>query len=165
MLNVQHLERSATPSAQLQVSLRGLTIQDHQINVFVNGGLVGSLIYYGQDSATQKFSVPGTALVEGDNAVKLVPTAAGNDVSLIDYVRLTYAHSFAADNDSIQFSIKSTQSPRIDGFTTPNIRMFDITDTTAVLELKPEVESSSTGFAATIAPVSRGKARRIVAAD
>jgi hypothetical protein len=162
-LTVRNIETTSAQSAQLQVSLQGVTVQDHQINVFVNGAFVDSIFFFGQNPATQNFSLPLPALVEGDNAVALVPTAAGNDVSIVDYVRLTYPHSFKADNDSLQFTIKSTQGPRIEGFTTPSIRMFDITDAKAVQELYPVIESSGAGFAATISPGSHGKARRIVA--
>jgi hypothetical protein len=162
-LTVHDVEATSTLSVQLQISLRGVTAQDHQITVSVNGALVGSMLFFGQNPAIQNFSLPLSALVEGDNVVKLVPTAAGQDVSIVDYVRLTYPRSFKANNDSLQFTIKATQSPRIEGFTTPNIRMLDITDSTAVKELDPIIESNGAEFAATVSPGSRGKARRIVA--
>ncbi len=78
-------------------------------------------------------------------------------------MRISYPRSFKANNDSLQFTIKATQSPRIDGFTTPNIRIFDITDSTAIKELHPIIDSNGAEFAATVSPGSRGKARRIVA--
>jgi hypothetical protein len=107
-LTVHNVEATSTLPAQLQISLRGVTLQDHQVNVFVNGVLVGSLAFFGQDQAIQSFPLPLSALVEGDNSVELVPIAAGYDVSVVDYVRLTYPHSFKADSDSLQFTIKST---------------------------------------------------------
>ena len=43
----------------------------------------GNLQFFGQDAATQNFSLPIAALVEGDNTVKFIPTGIGNDVSLV----------------------------------------------------------------------------------
>lgn len=162
-LTLHNIDTASAQPAQLRVSLRGVNSDFHQVNVSVNGMAVGNLQFFGQDAATQNFSLPLSGLVEGDNSIKFVPAGIGNDVSLVDSVRIVYARGFKAVNDSIQFSLKATLSPRVDGFTSPNIRVLDITDPTTVEELRPIVASSSAGFAATIPAGALGKARRIVA--
>jgi hypothetical protein len=162
-LTLHNVDSSSSQSAQLQVALRGVNSDFHQVNVSVNGMPLGNLQFLFQDPASKSFSIPISALVEGSNSVKFVPAGIGNDVSLVDYVRIVYPRRFVAVNNSLQFSLKSTLSPRVDGFTSPGIRVFDITDTASVRELRPIIETSSAGFAATIPAGSGGKARRIVA--
>jgi peptidase C25-like protein len=162
-LTLHNIETTAPTSAQLQVALQGVSFGTHQVRVFVNGSLLGSIIFADQTSASQTFTIPTSWLVDGDNALKLAPVTATNDTSIVEYVRITYPHSFRAENESLQFSIRSTQSARIEGFTTSNIRVLDITDPAAVEEVRPIVEPSGGGFAANIPSYGSGKARRIIA--
>jgi hypothetical protein len=162
-ITIHNPEPTSTISAQLQVALRGITFQSHQVNVFVNGNLIGSILFSAANPVTQTITLPVSMLIEGDNAIKFVGAAGGNDVSLIDYVRLVYPHSFRSDNNSLEFSIKSTQSARLDGFNTPNIRLFDLSDLTAVQEIRPIVQASNAGYVAEIPAGGQGKARRMIA--
>src|SRR5205823_3583873 len=106
-------------SAQVQISLVGYTAQNHLVNVSVNGNLVGSVQFAGTSTGTQTLNVPFASLVEGVNEVKLQPTLfdnGQNDLSFVDYIRLSYPHSLKADGNALDFTIKSTQTARVDGF-------------------------------------------------
>jgi len=166
-MTLRNVETTSAATAQVTVALQGVSLQSHQVNVLVNGLLAGTISFAIQDAATQTFSIPVSWLVEGDNIVKLVPTACpcppGHDSSVLDYVRISYPHSFKADNNSLQFSVKSTLAARIDGFTSQNIRVLDISDPANVQAVHPLIETSGAGFALTIQPVGRTKGRRLVA--
>jgi hypothetical protein len=166
-LTLRNIETTSAGTAQVTVALQGVSLQSHQVNVLVNGLLAGTISFSIQDAATQTFSVPVSWLIEGDNIIKLVPTACpcppGHDSSVLDYVRISYPHSFRPDNDSLQFSVKSTLAARIDGFTSQNIRVLDISDPANVQAVHPIIETSGPGFALTIQPVGRTKGRRLVA--
>jgi hypothetical protein len=166
-LTLHNVETTSAATAQVTVALQGVSLQNHQVNVLVNGLLAGTVNYAIQDAATQTFSVPISWLVEGDNLVMLVPVAPPSppfsDSSLLDYVRISYPHSFKPDNDSLQFSVKSTLAARLDGFTSANIRLLDISDPANVQGVRPMIESSGPGFALTVLPVGRTKGRRLVA--
>jgi hypothetical protein len=148
----------------LEVSFQGVSLGTHQVNVLVNGSLAGLVSWPDQASTVQTLSIPNAWLISDDkvNTINFVSVAPA-DVSLIDYVRITYSHSFRAENDSLQFSVKSTQTSRIDGFSTANLRFLDVTDPGFVQLIHPIVESSGSGFAATLPGGSRGKARRLIA--
>ncbi len=161
-LSTHNVERTSTAPVQLSVSLQGASLGTHQINVSVNGTPAGSISFSDESSTNQTLSFPGAWLIDGDNLIKLAPTSA-NDVSLVDYVRVTYPHSFRAENDSLQFSLKATQSARVDGFTTADIRIVDVTDPTSVQSVRPIIDGSGSAFAATVPSGERGKARRLVA--
>jgi len=162
-LTIHNIEPTSTAPAQLQVALQGVSLEAHQVRVLVNGSLAGAITFSDQSSAVQTFSIPNSWLVEGDNAIKLVPVASSHDTSVVDYIRITYSHSFRADGDSSQLSVKSTQDARIDGFTTSNIRVLDVTDPTSVQLVRPIVEVNGSAFAATVPGGERGKARRLIA--
>jgi Peptidase family C25 len=162
-LNLTNIERTSTSPAQLQVSLQGVSLGQHQLNVTVNGAVAGSVTWMDTAAMTQTFSIPAAWLIEGGNDIKFAPTSATNDTTLLDYARINYAHSFRADNDSLQFTVKATQSARIAGFTSGNIRVLDLTDPDSVQEVRPIIDGSGNSFAATVPGVARGKARRLIA--
>jgi len=162
-LAIHNVEQTSTAPAQLQVALQGVSLETHQVKVLVNGSLAGWITYSDQSSTVQTFSIPNSWLVEGDNTIKLVPVASSHDTSVVDYLRITYSHSFRADSDALQLSVKSTQDARIDGFTTANIRVLEVTDPNSVQLVRPIVEANGGAFAATVPGGERGKAKRLVA--
>jgi len=161
-LATRNIERTSTAPVQLTASLQGATLGTHQINVLVNDTLAGSITFSDQSATSQTLSFPGAWLIDGNNAIKLVPASA-NDTSLVDDIRLTYAHSFRAENDSLQFTLKATQSARVDGFTSADIRVVDVTDPGAVQIIRPAIDGGGNAFAATVPAGDRGKARRLIA--
>jgi hypothetical protein len=162
-LTLNNVEQTSAATAQVTVALQGVSLINHQVNVLVNDLLAGTINLSIQDAATQTFAFPVSWLVEGTNTVKLIAGGAGHDTTLVDYVRITYPHSFRPDNDSLQFSVKSTLAARLDGFTSQNIRVLDISDPANVQLVHPIIEPSGAGFALTIQPSGRTKGRRLVA--
>ena len=57
------------------------------------------------------------------------------DMSLIDSIRFTYWHTYRADDDALRFTAQGGEQVSIDGFSNPSIRVFDITDPNAVVEV------------------------------
>src|SRR5258705_5098002 len=97
------------------------------------------------DHAAEVFAVPAAVLHNGDNIVELTSLAgaAALDVSLVDTVRLTYAHSYAADANAIVLSINQGSTRRVTGFTSNNIRVVDITRPGEVFEITQTVRVNS----------------------
>jgi len=160
--------------AQVQVALQGVSFVNHQVKILVNNSMAGLISFTDENSNVQTFSIPASTLIEGNNIISLTPvhpdlcaTAPNDprcsDVSVAEYVRVTYPHVFVAESNSLQFSIKSNQSARVDGFSTANLRVLDVSNPNAIQEVRPILETSGGGFAATIPGGVNGKARRIVA--
>jgi len=55
-----------------------------------------------------KLSIPESSLIEGANQITFVAQGSG-DVSLIDYVRVTYAHTYSADSNNLFASATGNQ--------------------------------------------------------
>ena len=170
---LHRIDQTSSAQAQVQVAIQGVNFVNHQVRVLVNGSAAGLISFVDETSTNQTFPIPASWLIDGDNEIKLAPvhpdlcaTAPNDprcsDLSVAEYVRVTYPHTFSAENDSLQFSVKSNQSAKIDGFSTSNIRMLDVTDPAAIQEVRPILETSGLGFSATVPESGKGKARRIV---
>ncbi|HEY0547786.1 MAG TPA: C25 family cysteine peptidase [Pyrinomonadaceae bacterium] len=155
-LQVTALDPMGAP-AQLDVAVQGLTLQSHQVRVQVNGTEVGFISYDGREDGMGHFTVPATLLRENKNAITLNGIAAGSDVSLMDFVRLTYPRRYEAASNRLLFSVAGGQAVKVNGFASSNIRVLDITDTANVKELTVSPQAGASGFAFTLpaAPAAR----------
>jgi hypothetical protein len=142
-------------SAELEVTLQGVTDSsasalDHLVAVQVNGAEVGRLEFDGQALGTQSFPLPAGLLHEGANTVTLVAEGGEQDISLVDVVRLRYAHAYRADADLLRFSAEAGGTITVGGFASKAIRVVDITDPLAAEELRGVVGSDDSLSAITV---------------
>ncbi|MFL6228859.1 MAG: C25 family cysteine peptidase [Pyrinomonadaceae bacterium] len=152
-LTARHLAATDdAQGAQLEVALQGVSAGSHAVRVFLNDIELDRLTFNATEHAVKVCAVPASLLREGDNAVKLSVDGAAGDVSLVDYLRLTYARTYTADNGSLLLSAPSKGTLRIGGFAAPNIRVVDVTDPESVAELPRTVEPTPTGYAARVQP-------------
>lgn len=100
-LSIQHLD-GAGGQAAIEVSLQGVTVTSHSVRVQLNGTDVTRLSFNGQSLAKQLVSVPHAVLREGENKVRLIPEGGQGDVNLVDAIRITYSHSYAADGNALR---------------------------------------------------------------
>jgi len=139
-LNLPHVDSSSREPATLTVALQGVTTFSHVITVQLNGSDVGQLVFEGQTWKEIGISLPHSSLREGQNQVTLVTQGGPYDVSLADYVRLTYQHTLTADDDALRFTASAQQRATIWGFSNESIEIFDVTDPYLVQALSGQVE-------------------------
>jgi hypothetical protein len=137
----------AGTQAELEIVLQGVTNESHLVEVVFNDAHLGTLNFANTDHPATKFTVPAAALHEGDNAIELTSMGGASDVSLIDALRLTYNRSLVATDNALSFSVNSRDSRQISGFTNPNVRVLDISDTSATFELKASVSPDAGAYA------------------
>jgi hypothetical protein len=119
---------SAPSPAMLEVSAQGVTVGAHQVRVQVNGFTVGTLAFSDQSLGKASFQVQQSRLREGDNVVRLTAIGGSGDISLVDKVRITYWHSYNAAGNELSLRAAAGQEVSIGGFTTKDVRVFDVTD-------------------------------------
>jgi subtilisin-like proprotein convertase family protein len=143
---------SARPQAdaRLDVSLQGVTAAAHQVRVSLNGEEVGGLDFSDQAQGLATFSVRQSLLKEGENTVTLRTEGREGDVSLVNYISVTYWRDYRADNDYLALTAGTNEQITIDGFTNSSIRVLDVTDAASgrVTELACVVEGGSVSFSA-----------------
>jgi len=156
-LMLSRVDRGYPGNAQVEIALQGVKLAAHRVGVDLNGTHIGEVIFNGQSQGTAKFIVSQSMLLEGGNIVRLTPLAGPSDVSLVDYVRVSYQHSYSADNDSLKFTAGGTEQITADGFTSKSIRVFDVTDANSPQELLGEVTRQKAGYSVTFASSGKGE--------
>jgi Peptidase family C25/Putative Ig domain/Ig-like domain from next to BRCA1 gene/Matrixin len=146
ILTVNHLDEASVQSATLEVALQGVTQQAHEVTVAINGSNVGMMTFTAQTNQSRRFSVSPSLLRNGDNMVTLMTTGNSADVSLVDYVRLTYPHLYTAEGNHLRCTAQGGQPLTINGFTSKAIRLFDVTDPDSPQELQGAIGQDETGY-------------------
>ena len=134
-------------TAQLELALQGASSANHVIDVQLNGTSIGTVSFFGLEHKVQTINIPASQILNGTNTVHLTPQP-GNGLGIVDYLRLTYPHTFTADAGSLRFSLAASESARIDGFNSSAVRVIDYTDPLNVKIIKPLTEANGSGFTA-----------------
>jgi len=96
-----------------------------------------------------KLSIPESSLIEGANQITFVAQGSG-DVSLIDYVRVTYAHTYSADSNNLFASATGNQPVTIKGFTSNQIRAIDVASSSQPIELQGTIDGDNNNYSISI---------------
>ena len=128
-------DRAPRP-VQLEVALQGVTDGEHRVEVAVNGAVLDEMVFSGRDAATQLFRIDSSYLLEGDNTVTLTALNGAADVSLVERISLTYARRFHTQDEALRMTAEQGASLRITGFSTPSVRLVDVSDPAGVTELQ-----------------------------
>jgi hypothetical protein len=147
---------AAGTTGTLEVALQGASIAPHIVEVKLNGQTLGTVSYLNQTRGVQRLAIPAGVLIEGDNTVTLQGLGT-NDTSVVDYLRLTYQHRYEADNNQLTFTTGTQSGLKITGFTTGQVRVFDITEPGRTFEVAARTASEAGGFAVTLAGRVRGR--------
>ncbi len=136
---------SAAGAAVLDVTLQGVTTLAHEVTISLNGAVLGTLSFSGQNQGHAAFTVPH-GVREGVNTVTL--HAGGElDVSMVDTLKLTYLKTYTAEQDRLRFTAQGGKQVLVRGFSTNQVQIMDITDPYAVQEVIGEVRKDGTGYA------------------
>jgi hypothetical protein len=160
-LTVSRLDQSGG-QAQLEVRVQGVTTAAHQVRVQLNGSDAGYVSFNGQAEGMGVFFVAPSRLRDGQNQIQLTSMGSANDISLVGSVRLTYPHSYAADNNALRLTAQGNQAVTISGFTAGQIRVVDVSNSAAAQELIGQVRQDKGGYSVTVTPVGSG-ARQLLA--
>lgn len=110
----------------LVVFMQGYSFTAHSISVSLNGNPIGTITGFGRDSYSKTFTVPTSLLQEGANGLTL-QSGASNDLNLFDQFSLDYDRKFIAVNGQLPFYTENYRGVKLSGFTSPNVRVLDLT--------------------------------------
>jgi CSLREA domain-containing protein len=168
-ITIRNLDPQAEGEATLEVALQGVTDlpdveTDHLVSVSLNGTEVGSLSFAGRTHKSAKLVIPHKSLREGDNLVSLA-SQGETDISLLDYLRLTYRHTYRADDDALLLTAEGGESIKVGGFSESSIRVIDLTEQDSPQTVDAEVAPQSGGFEATVAVPGSGRRLLLAISD
>ncbi len=125
-LNLPAIDFSAA-NFSFDLTIQGVTPATHQIRVTLNNVEVGTLTASGFASRTQRFDIPTSVLNSGANSLTLQSFGGTSDISLFDNIKINYASRYQARQNQLSFYTKNYKASYLSGFSSPNIRVFDIT--------------------------------------
>lgn len=128
------LDAPVPSSITLRATLAGLSESVHRSLIYVNGVLYGDTTWYGLDLRTPLLTIPGVNLVAGDNVISVTNASAGTSSIMVDYFDLSMVKPATARDDVLELQAPGAGSWRFlaGGFSTADVRVFDITNPEAV---------------------------------
>jgi hypothetical protein len=152
------------PDGALQLAVQGVTAGEHRVGVRFNGVGVGELVFSGQERGEGILPVPAALLHEGENTLTLVSEGGPQDINVIDVIRLTYPHTYTADNDALRFLARGGDRLVVGGFTRPDLVALDVTDPDSPERTPSNAAATGDGFVLKVTvPGKVGSPRVLVA--
>jgi hypothetical protein len=115
----------ASPNATLDVSFEGFSFDLHVVEVKINGQTLATATGNGRGPFSKLYTIPTSFLNEGANA--LVFHMQGQTSSFFDTVKVGFARKFGASQNRLSFFTQNYRRANIEGFSSANIRVFDMT--------------------------------------
>ena len=139
-IQVPHLDSTSAESAKLDVILQGVILGvPHDVTVTLNGTSLGDVTFTGEAKGTLDLTLPPGVLQEGANTVTLTSQNGEYDYSLLQSIRITYPHTYAADSNELTFTGRPGDELKLTGFTQSSVAVVDITDPNQPVQLTPQV--------------------------
>lgn len=140
--------------ASFDITIQGLTFVPHQTRVVLNGTEIGIVTGSNLASMSKHFDIPTSVLREGANTLQLTTLAGASDISFFDTVKINYSRKFLARQNQLSFFVPSYKESYVDGFTSPNIRIFDISnpDQPKIIPNLAVESNNAGGYRAYLAP-------------
>jgi hypothetical protein len=161
-LNLSDIATDSGQTATVGLDLQGLTLFVHQVSVMLNGTAIGQISFSNYERIEWTVNVPLTRLVEGTNTITLQSVGGSSDINITEAFRISYPRRLKAQNDHLDFSVGSGQQVKLKGFTSQQVRIFDVTNPAQVTEYAPESVLETDGtYSVTVA--SAAGARLMIA--
>ncbi|CAN5745164.1 hypothetical protein BH20ACI4_BH20ACI4_09600 [soil metagenome] len=112
---------------EISVVVQGASLIPHLTKVAINGQEFGT--FSGENHASMKFDfgVPTNLLVEGTNSVQFTALSGSSDFSFFDSISVNLRRKYTADQNQLSFPSGSYKNTKVGGFSSPNVRVFDLT--------------------------------------
>ena len=112
--------------AVVTISLMGFSFAEHMVNVTLNSTPLSPIQGAYRTGYQRQYSVPAAALVSGTNTLTMQSVGSG-DISFFDAIKIEYKRQFTAVQDQLSFYTSNYRRTPITGFSSANVRVFDVT--------------------------------------
>jgi hypothetical protein len=123
--------RPATLRLRFQGGSNDRPSQDHHVVVLLNGSQIGEGFWDALDSYQLTLSLDPVLLQEGDNILELsgrLDTGALYSAFYLDWFQVSYQRLYRAADNHLLAPAAGQSSLTIDGFTEPEIRVYEVSD-------------------------------------
>jgi hypothetical protein len=151
-LTLSGIDMDASVPVEVEVAVQGVSFLAHTVQVSLNGSVLGQINLAGQAQGKSSFVVAPTLLREGENTLVFQALGGSEDVSLLDHVQIRYQRTYTAAGDVIHAAVDGSMAVQtLAGFSSPDIRVFDVTQPQRPLELIGTVTQENGGYAVSVA--------------
>ncbi|MBK7393495.1 MAG: hypothetical protein IPI64_09390 [Chloracidobacterium sp.] len=157
----------AQPTFTVKVDLQGYSATvTPSVRVTLNGTEIGiANAAFPREAYTAQFTAPSSLLVEGNNTFQLT-SSGGADISYFDSLRLQYNRAYRAETNRLLFTGAPTKSTTLSGFSTANIRIFNIgTDGSPTQLIGFSTQQDGTNSFSALYPATRQRLQPIFAVE
>ncbi len=149
-VNITLSDVGGTSKATVTMLLYGAYDTYHEVDVSINGG--GTTLNWSGISAYEA-TFEDVDLVDGLNTITITCQSATDSIAF-DWFEITYDRQFTAVSDRLQFVHDDGYLYQVDGFTTDNLVVFDITDPIGVKQVTNlQTSAASAPYRLTLEPV------------
>lgn len=111
---------------KLTIDFQGFSITSHSVELTLNGLLLPTVTGSSRFPFKGEIAVPVSALLEGENKLRLRTLTAG-DTAFLKRLSIDFPRSYTAIGNKLKFHTENYKNARVTGFSSPNIRVFDVT--------------------------------------
>ncbi|MEO6334372.1 MAG: hypothetical protein ABIO91_05245, partial [Pyrinomonadaceae bacterium] len=115
------------PTATMQLRIQGYSGGSHVVEVTLNGEILAPATGVNSDNFAANYSIPTSFLREGANSIKFRAAGPTGDFVFTDTLSLSYSRRFLAEQNKLSFYTQNYRIAILDGFTSANVRVFDMT--------------------------------------
>jgi hypothetical protein len=145
------------PNSTMELRFQGYSPGSHVIEVILNGEVLAPANGEELANFVANYSIPTSFLREGANSIKFRAIGPTGDFVFFDTIRIGFSRSFLAEQNRLNFYTQNYKVAKLDGFTSSNVRVFDLTrDGDPVLMTNLNFSSNGSTFGVTI-PAARGR--------
>lgn len=165
-LDLSDIATTSGQTATVRIDLQGLTAVAHQVSVVLNGVFIGEINFALYDRIEWSTNVALSRLVEGTNTLTLQSVGGSSDINITEAVRISYPRNLKAQNNRLDFSVSSGQAVKLKGFTSQQVRVFDVTNPLQVKEYAPESRQETDGtYSVTVASATGARVMLAIGID
>lgn len=114
------------PEASVTIKFNGFSTTAHHLTLTLNGNQLNSVSSAGQIPFSMTQVIPTSFLVEGTNSLHMISSGA-TDTSFFDQIHISFEREFLAQDDVLNFYSLNNRSIDVKGFSSPNVRLLDMT--------------------------------------
>ncbi len=147
----------SAPQSTLELKFQGYSFDPHIVQVIFNGQTLAAATGNSRTPFSMQYLIPTSFLREGANSVQFRSQGVAGDFSFFDSISIDFARKHIATQNRLSFYTQNYRITKLQGFTSPNVRVLDMTsETSPVILSNLNVVQDGATFGITM-PADRGK--------
>lgn len=155
--NLSGIDQTVGGDRVLKVAFLGFSLTPHSVEISLNGNVLVPATSTLRAPFSKQYSIPGSFLVEGTNTLQMKSSGAAGDLSFFDNLTIDFPRAYKAENNRLDFYTDNYRKARLSGFSTANVRVFDVTNEIDPINVTGLQSVETNGSFGPVIPAARGR--------